>query len=101
MLGSLSAGQILLGDRAYDSDARRPADAFARAAYARALHTLEPRHEDGAAGVVRELWGGDEVTMAVLHRAAVAPAATTVSGWASQLAETAVRAPGSLPRALQ
>jgi hypothetical protein len=68
----------------------RPADNLERAFVAKALHIADPRFSGGPEGVARSLWADDEVTLAVLQRAAVSPASTTVSGWASQLAATSV-----------
>ena len=65
----------------------RPADFLARAVLASAKSV----YRGGAAEkVAREDWPDDRSTLSLLTRAATAPADTSTSGWASQLAQTTV-----------
>jgi Phage capsid family len=60
-----------------------------RAAFASARHAMFPYSGTSVEQIASSLWRNDEVTPLVL-RSAQNPATTTTSGWASQLAGTAV-----------
>jgi Phage capsid family len=66
----------------------RPSDHVVRALLAAALNYFDTA-KPGSEKVARRLWPDDPATPIVL-RSATAPADTTTSGWASQLAATAV-----------
>ena len=60
-----------------------------RAAFAHARHALDGSHSTSAERIARALWKHDDTTPMIL-RGATSPATTTTSGWASQLAVSAV-----------
>jgi hypothetical protein len=63
-----------------------------RAMTACAVAAARQRPPEHAFAIAREVWERDTVTRALLTRAATAPADTSTSGWASQLAGRAVGA---------
>jgi len=62
-----------------------------RAATAEVLNSIKSPHER-VERIVEEHWAGDRVALHVLSKSATAPATTTTSGWAAELAVTTTTA---------
>jgi hypothetical protein len=74
----------------FDPSARREraATSLARAVLAEARSTFEMNRVGAAARIVKNAWPDDRRALALVTRAASAPAMTTTTGWAAELAIT-------------
>src|SRR4051812_5675730 len=68
----------------------RPADHLVRAANAHLHYTLDPITHGSPEKAARSLYGNTEEATALITRGVTAPATTTTSGWASQIAVASV-----------
>jgi hypothetical protein len=71
------------------AEPRQASHVLARAVLAMA-RTVYDADRTAAVDIARQLWKGDAATLEIVQRAATSPATITTSGWASQLAATAV-----------